>query len=74
MVPYKMLVQDQQQVVDKFCARHGMQDMAYHIPSQGWEERGSFFRHILYDDTTELIFAYLPKVMMTITCTMCTCI
>jgi len=56
------LVQDQQLVVEKFCARHGMRDVAYHIPSHGWEERKSFFRHILYDDSTKLIFAYLPKV------------
>lgn len=46
----------------KFCARHGMNDIAFEIPNSGWNERATFFRHILFDDGTKLIFAYLPKV------------
>ena len=48
--------------MNRFCARHGMHDMAYQIPQGTWIERKLFYKHILFDDHTKLIFAYLPKV------------
>ena len=47
--------------MDEFCQKRGLNDINFTF-SQEYEERFAFRRHMLLDDTHEVLFCFVPKV------------
>ncbi len=53
-------IQFQQEQIDRYCRKHGLQDTKYKLPDNATKEL--LFRHLIFDDKQKSLFCFVEKV------------